>query len=194
MPEYDEEIDETEQDDQEDQGVRGVRKAQRAAEARAKAAEEQLAQASGAMRELGAMKAGLNPDDKAAKFFLAHYDGDLSPEAMKAAAIEAGVLPEVEAAAQASVAGQAQMSAAFSGGEQSPLGTTQVGPRHARVTVPAEEGEMWTEFESAVKSGDFQAGGEILRNYGRQMTGIEDVEYEPGAGAPKTDPISGRPM
>ena len=53
---------------------------------------------------------------------------------------------------------------------------------------------MWQAFEARVANGDMQGGQEILRSYGRQVTGIEDIEYERGAGAPNTNPIQGRPV
>jgi len=195
MPEYEENDDEIE--DIEDEGVRGARKAQRATEQANKQLREQLAQAEADRRELAAIKAGLDPADKASAFFLKHYDGDLSSDAMKTAAIEAGVLPEVGAEAAASSAGQAQMASAFRSGETTPLGSTTVGPAHMRKQVPAEEAEMWQDFEAAVKRGDsqaMQAGLEVLRAHGRQVTGIEGYEYELGAGSPQITPISGRPV
>jgi hypothetical protein len=190
MPEYDENGNEIEP---EDEGLRGLRSAKKAAEDRAKAAEEQLIAAQGAQRELAAMKAGLDPDDKAASFFLKHYDGEFTPEAMKAAAVDAGVLPEIDAAAQESAQGQAQMASAFRGGENTPLGSTFVGPREARIEVPADEAEKWQAFEADLARGG--NGLDVLRQYGHPLGGTAgDYEYDTGAGAPATTPISGRPF
>lgn len=188
MSEYDE------NDDQESEGIQGIRRAKNAAEARATAAEEALTAAQGAQRELGAIKAGLDPAEKSHAFFLSHYEGDLTPEAMKAAAIDAGIMPEIAPEAQASVQGQAQMAQAFQGGEHTPLGNTQVGPPGMRLQVPAEEAEMWTEFQAALQRGDRQGSVEVLRAHGRQVTGIEDTEMAPGAGSAQIVPISGRPV
>lgn len=190
MSEYDEEIEEPESPDE---GMRGLRSAKKAAEERARQAEEQLAEARNAQRELAAMKAGLDPEEKAHKFFLSHYDGDFSPEAVKAAAIDAGVLPEIAPDAQASVQGQARMAQAFQGGEHVPLGTTFVGPREARIEVPADEAEKWQAFEADLARGG--NGLDVLRQYGHPLGGTAgDYEYDAGAGAPATTPISGRPF
>lgn len=54
-----------------------------------KQAEQEAAQAK---RELAFYKAGISPDDKAASYFIKGYEGDLSAEAIRAAAEEAGFL------------------------------------------------------------------------------------------------------
>jgi hypothetical protein len=51
-----------------------------------------LADAEQAKRELAFMKAGINPDDAAAKYFVKAYDGELSPEAIQQAATEARLI------------------------------------------------------------------------------------------------------
>jgi acyl-coenzyme A thioesterase PaaI-like protein len=53
--------------------------------------------------------------------------------------------------------------------------------------VPAEEAQMWTEFDKAVTSGNFQAGAEVLRRYGRNTGG---VETEMISGRPNTTPLA----
>lgn len=191
MPEYDENGEEI---PEEPEGIRGIRQAKNAAEARATQAEEALVAANADRRELAVLKAGLDPSDKTTAKFIEHYDGDLSVDAMKTAAIEWGIIPEVDAAAAASAAGQQQMAQAFQGGEHTPLGTAQVGDRNLRVQVPAEEVEMWQAFEARVKVGDYQGGQDVLRQYGRETEGITGYEPEPGAGQPQTTPISGRPV
>ncbi len=190
MPEYDENGEEIE----ESEGMSGLRNAKKAAEKRAQEAEEALASAAADRRELAALKADLNPQDKATAFFLKHYDGEPTAEAMKAAAIDAGVIPEVDQAAAESVQGQAQMARAFQGGESAPIGAVAVGEGMARHQVPAEEAEMWQAFEAKVKAGDMQGGAEVLRTFGRDLSGIEDIEMAQGAGGPQTQPLSGRPF
>lgn len=54
-----------------------------------KQAEQEAAQAK---RELAFYKAGIKPDDKAASYFIKGYEGDLSVEAIRAAAEDAGFL------------------------------------------------------------------------------------------------------
>lgn len=186
MSEYEDFDDET---DQESEGIAGLRKAKKAAEARAKEAEEAAAAGAAAQRELAALKAGLDPGDKLQGYFLNTYQGDPTPEAMKAAAIEAGVLPEIDPVAAQSANGQAQMASAVRGGETVPLGTTVVGSGAVKVEVPAEQAPMWQAFEAAAKTGNFQGAAEILRSHGHQMDGIADVEALPGSGVANTSPI-----
>lgn len=50
------------------------------------------AKASDAIRELGFLKAGVDTNAPAAKYFLKAYDGELTPDAIRAAAIEANII------------------------------------------------------------------------------------------------------
>lgn len=54
--------------------------------------ERKAAKADALARENAFLKAGVNPDDPKAKWLVKGYDGDLTPEAIKTAALEAGVL------------------------------------------------------------------------------------------------------
>lgn len=54
--------------------------------------EQALAKALQAQRELNFMKAGINPDDAKFKYFVKAYDGELAPDAIKQAAIEAQLM------------------------------------------------------------------------------------------------------
>lgn len=65
---------------------------QRAAEDRARELEAKAAEADRASRELAFLKAGVNPDDPAARYFVKGYDGELTPDAIKAAATEARII------------------------------------------------------------------------------------------------------
>lgn len=187
MPEYDEDGNPIETEP-EPEGMQGLRQAKKAAEAEQRRLADQLAQANAERAEYAAFKAGLDPDDKTTKFFLAHYDGEPTVEAMKAAAVEAGIISDGTEEAAAAATAQGQMAQAFTGGESLPAGQVQIGPRHARHNVPAEEAQMWQEYEKAVQ-GPFgaQAGMEVLQKYGREAGGL-DVEPMPGAGAPVTQP------
>lgn len=188
MPEYDEEY-EPDESDSEDQGVRGVRKAQRATEAENKRLREENAQASADRRELAAMKAGLDPTDKTTAFFLKHYDGDPTADALKNAAVEAGVIPEVDPSTAAHVTAQTQMAAAFNGGEHAPLGTSFIGDKSMRREVPADQAPMWEEIEKAARNQDYAGIAETLRSYGHEVGDGSEAQPMPGAGAPQTNPI-----
>jgi hypothetical protein len=93
MSEFDSEID----DDQPEE-PRGLRKQIEEQAAKAREAE---ARAAAAERELAFAKAGLPLSDPKMTYFVKGYDGDLSPDAIKAAAEAAGFLtpaaPEVPA-------------------------------------------------------------------------------------------------
>jgi hypothetical protein len=185
MPEYD---DNYESDDdttpEDDEGIRGVRKAKNAAEARAKEAERQLAEANIERREYAAVKAGLDPQSKQAQFFLTHYDGEPTAEAIKTAAIDAGIIDDGTEASQAAAAAQQQMAAAFGGGEGFPVGTQPIGPDGMQ--VPAEEVPMWKEFEDRVKNGDFAGGAQVLRKFGHGVA--ETAGHEMLVNGPQTQP------
>lgn len=185
MPDDFYEDDDTTNQADESEGIRGIRKAQKAAEARATAAEEALLAANAERREYAAMKAGLNPDDKMTAYFLAHYDGDPSADAMKTAAIEAGVLPDVDESAQQTATAQAQMAQAVGAGLTGNSGTTFVGPTSQRREVPAEQAEMWQEFEKVVSTQGAAAGAEVLQRYGFHSgtSAFEIVGYQAGIDA-----------
>jgi len=57
-----------------------------------KARKQAEQKAADAQRELAFYKAGISPEDKAASYFIKGYEGDLSAEAIRAAAEEAGFL------------------------------------------------------------------------------------------------------
>jgi hypothetical protein len=62
-------------------------------EDRNKALEAQAKEAEAAKRELAFVKAGVDPDSAAAKYFVKGYDGELTAEAIRAAAEEASLIP-----------------------------------------------------------------------------------------------------
>jgi len=70
-----------------------------------KAFEAKAKEAEAATRELAFVKAGVDPDSAAAKYFVKGYDGELTAEAIRAAAEEASLIPsqkmEVSAEQQA---------------------------------------------------------------------------------------------
>lgn len=79
------------EDEQQDQQHKDpVRAHLRKLEAENKRKDELLAEAENAKRELVFLKAGINPDDPKAKYFVKGYDGELSVDAIRNAASEAG--------------------------------------------------------------------------------------------------------
>ena len=82
------------EDEAQDQATRNpVRARMRELEDRNKALEAQAKEAEGARRELAFVKAGVDPDSAAAKYFVKGYDGELTAEAIRAAAEEASLIP-----------------------------------------------------------------------------------------------------
>ena len=83
------------EDEAQDQAARKdpVRARMRELEQQVKAFEAKAKEAEAAQRELAFVKAGVNPDSAAAKYFVKGYDGELTPEAIRAAAEEASLIP-----------------------------------------------------------------------------------------------------
>lgn len=90
--------DETLDDEQSEEGsdirqLRSQAKEARDAKRAAQAAQEELA---AVKREVEFRKAGIDPDDPKAKYFAKAYDGDLTAEAIRAEAEQAGILQAQE--------------------------------------------------------------------------------------------------
>jgi hypothetical protein len=81
------------EDESQDQAGRNpVRARMRELEAENKRKDALLAEAEQAKRELAFLKAGVNPDNPMAKYFIKGYEGDLSTDAIRAAAQEANIV------------------------------------------------------------------------------------------------------
>ena len=68
-------------------------------------------------RLLAFAQAGINAGDPAAKYFVKGYDGDMEPEAIRAAAVEARVITAGMPVSAEEQGGHAALSAAASGGQ-----------------------------------------------------------------------------
>jgi len=82
------------EDEAQDQAARKdpVRAQLRKVEQQLQVAEAKAKEAEAAQRELAFVKAGVDPDSAAAKYFVKGYDGELTPEAIRAAAEEANLV------------------------------------------------------------------------------------------------------
>lgn len=80
------------QDETGDQGQDPVRAHLRKLEKELKAKDQALAEAQAAKRELAFVKAGVPLDNPVAKYFIKGYDGEITPEAIRAAAEEANLV------------------------------------------------------------------------------------------------------
>lgn len=70
-----------------------VRARMREMEKQIKAYEAKAKEAEVAQRELAFVKAGVDLNNPAAKYFLKGYDGELTPESIREAAVEASLIP-----------------------------------------------------------------------------------------------------
>ena len=92
-------------------------------EAEVKALRAERQQFEAERRELTFVKAGIDPADTKVKYFVKGYDGDLNPEAIRSAAIEAGFLspdPQPETVSEQQAWQRTNQVAAGAGNVQPP--------------------------------------------------------------------------
>lgn len=111
--------------------------------------EQELANAK---RELAFIKAGINPDDPKMRYFVKGYEGDLTADAVRAAALEAGFLASQDRSEQA----QAVQSA------QERVMTAAAGA----VIEDSSEAAALARMEQAMEEGGVDAMFEVARQYG----------------------------
>lgn len=136
-------------DDIEPTGDSGDIKSLRRAASGKKKLEEELAQI---RRELAFTKAGINPDDPKMRYFVKGYDGELTAEAVRAAAIEAGFLAQ-----QTSDPGLAQVAQS-----QDRVMSAAAGA----ITEDASEQAALSRLEAAMDEGGIEQMLEVARQYG----------------------------
>lgn len=108
------------EDEQVDQQPKDpVRAHLRKLEAENKRKDELLAEAEKAKRELVFLKAGINPDDPKAKYFVKGYDGEMTVEAIRAAAEEASYIPSQRKELEEDAAAFGRVARAAAQGETS---------------------------------------------------------------------------
>ena len=119
----DDEIDDLAEDQDDDSStVRTLRKQLRKAKAEAKANGELAAAGQAAARKLALMDAGIDITTTVGKLFARSYDGELTPEAIKAAALEDGVIEETKEVPAEEAQALQRMDQITAGGSQ---GTTK---------------------------------------------------------------------
>ena len=105
-------------------------------------------------RELAFAKAGINPDDPRMKYFVKGYDGELTAEAVRQAAVEAGFI-------QSQTAQAAQQANAALGAE------SRVAQASAGAIMPdTGEDAALLAMEQAMEEGGVDAMLEVARQYG----------------------------
>jgi hypothetical protein len=85
-------------DETQDSGRNPLRERMKQLESENAALREQATQASEAARKLAFVEAGVDPNLPVAKYFMKGYDGELTPEAIREAAIEAQIIQDRKAA------------------------------------------------------------------------------------------------
>jgi hypothetical protein len=92
MPDHDDDLLEDEEP-----RTPGLRKRMKALEDENKALKEQVAEGQQTNRRLAFIEAGVDLKDPKASYFLKAYDGEITPEAIRTAALEAGFIQATEA-------------------------------------------------------------------------------------------------
>lgn len=127
-----------------------IKSLRRAANSKKKLEQELLA----AKRELAFTRAGIDPDDPKMKYFVKGYEGDLSAEAVRQAAQEAGFLsPPSQApdpSQQAATAAQDRVMSAAAGA----------------VVEDSSEAAAYARMEAAMEEGGIDAMLSVAREYG----------------------------
>lgn len=104
-------------------------------------------------RELAFTKAGINPDDPKMKYFVKGYDGEMSSDAVRQAALEAGFIASQQgpnAALQQAAASQERVIQASAGA----------------VMEDASEEAAYARLEAAMEEGGVDAMMDVARQYG----------------------------
>lgn len=134
---YDNDDDDYEDSEQQEQRSNSEWAALRQEKKARRQAEEQ---AQKAQRELAFVKAGINPDDPRMSYFVKGYDGDISPDAIKQAAVTAGFMQAPDAPdpqVQQAVQSQQRIAMAASAGVPD---QTSVSAAEARLVEAYEQG------------------------------------------------------
>lgn len=106
-----------------------------------------------AKRELAFLKAGINPEDPKMRYFVKGYEGDLSAEAVREAALEAGFL--------ASQQGPDPQQQAIASAEQRVVSASA-----GAAFEDASEEAAFARLEQAMEEGGIDAMLEVARQYG----------------------------
>ena len=109
-----EDLEEEPGDEDQPRMVQIPRKDIRALERQAKAADQARADAYAAQRELAFLKAGI-PDVGPAKLLVEHYDGELTVEAIRAKAVEYGIIQDQPSVSADELAAVSRMANTASG-------------------------------------------------------------------------------
>jgi Tfp pilus assembly protein PilX len=101
--------------DEQETGRNPLRERMKQLESENAALKAKAEQAAEAERELAFVKAGIDPNSPLSKYFIKGYDGDLNPDAIKAAALEAQIIGERPVVEQTDVSAWNRTNEAASG-------------------------------------------------------------------------------
>ena len=146
MAEYvNDEVDADEADEQFEESPKGLRQAA----SKSKRLEAELASA---RRELAFAKAQIDINDSRMKYFVKGYDGEMTAEAIRQAAVEAGFLQDSSASSQNVEAADAQQRV--------------VAASAGAIMEDASEEAALARLEAAMEEGGVDAMLEVARQYG----------------------------
>lgn len=143
--------DDIETDDMDESANDGSPRGLRRAANKSKKLESELA---ALRRELAFTRAGIDPEDPKMKYFVRGYDGEMTADAVRQAALEAGFL-----ASQASENNVAQQQAAAS---QQRVMTAAAGA----IMEDSSEEAAYARMEAAMEEGGVEAMLDVARQYG----------------------------
>ena len=131
----------------EESSPRGLRRAAN----KSKKLEQELEQM---RRELAFTKAGINPDDPKMRYFVKGYEGDMTAEAVRQAALEAGFLASQQQ-------DQSQQAEAIQASQQRVM-TAAAGA----AIEDSSEAAAYARLEAAMEEGGVDAMLDVARQYG----------------------------
>jgi hypothetical protein len=111
---------------------------------------KQVAEAETAKRELAFVKAGVDPSSPMAKYFMKGYDGDLDPDAIRQAAVEAQLISPPDATPTQVEAAGWQKIAKIAAGSQTAQPPVDWNQRLAQAESPKEVEAILAEARQAL--------------------------------------------
>ena len=112
---------------------------------------KQIADAETAKRELAFVKAGIDPNSPMSKYFMKGYDGELSPDAIRQAAVEAQLISPPEATPTQVEAAGWQKIAKIAAGSQTAQPPVDWNQRLANAESPKEVEAILAEARQALQ-------------------------------------------
>lgn len=112
---------------------------------------KKVADAETARRELAFVKAGIDPNSPMSKYFMKGYDGELDPDAIRQAAVEAQLISPPEATPTQVEAAGWQKIAKIAAGSQTAQPTVDWNQRLANAESPREVEAILAEARQALQ-------------------------------------------